>query len=528
MTVGGTVGARQAESEICQKGAALRKYSQRSHHEGRLIMPDNTDPPTNTPATHQPQVFAVQRDLSGGWKFTRRGFVTAAGIAAAGAALAGCGSDLKSGPTAVPPTSTPDFATSRTHISSDIVAHPSLNFLLLSSDQTRLISGGTGIYKLWTFPSGQLLKEMTGATPGIFHYDATITQDSSLMIVTMPSNQIGLYALPDDKLIKALQTNDAVDKLIATPDNHLLISATYKLGSLKLWSLPDGNSIENFGNVSEGGYPTAVSPDGTLLAAAYNDNNVALWSLRDGELVKILAKDALLPTLDVQFSPDGKYLAEHYPQENQDCRLRLWSIPEGEPLWEIPVSGIAQLQFAFSPDSKVFAAQDPSFGLKLWDTASGDVLGAFDQVSGPLNFSPDGSLVATAHEKTVVLRSASTGEVIWTLPHDAVDHAVALLFTADSSELLVGRYGGAIHRWSVSSREFIAALVDPEEVPQAVQFQTVQLESGDLVPIECGSGLPDGAVCTCNCVTGSGCACVGDVAADSGGSSGGGHYWYPN
>ena len=42
----------------------------------------------------------------------------------------------------------------------------------------------------------------------------------------------------------------------------------------------------------------------------------------------------------------------------------------------------------------------------------------------------------------------------------------------------------------------------------------------------CGAAIPKGAVCTCNCVAGSSCACVGHKS--SGGSSGSSHYWHPN
>lgn len=48
---------------------------------------------------------------------------------------------------------------------------------------------------------------------------------------------------------------------------------------------------------------------------------------------------------------------------------------------------------------------------------------------------------------------------------------------------------------------------------------------GKTYTLPCGSSLPDGAVCVCNCVTAPrACACVGHCSCDSQGS----HYWYPN
>ena len=51
----------------------------------------------------------------------------------------------------------------------------------------------------------------------------------------------------------------------------------------------------------------------------------------------------------------------------------------------------------------------------------------------------------------------------------------------------------------------------------------------------CGGAIPNGAVCTCNCVKGGGgCSCDSYVKSSGGssngnsGSSGGSHYWHPN
>jgi hypothetical protein len=71
----------------------------------------------------------------------------------------------------------------------------------------------------------------------------------------------------------------------------------------------------------------------------------------------------------------------------------------------------------------------------------------------------------------------------------------------------------------------------PGTVPPGTEGAQYDIE-GQTFNLPCGSPLPAGAVCTCDCVTtpspplcgcvgDTGCGCVGDTGVSS-------HYWYPN
>jgi len=56
----------------------------------------------------------------------------------------------------------------------------------------------------------------------------------------------------------------------------------------------------------------------------------------------------------------------------------------------------------------------------------------------------------------------------------------------------------------------------------------VRSDSGETRTMPCGSDIPAGWTCTCNCVTVPSCTCQGHCTCNrQGSSSGGGHYWYP-
>ena len=65
------------------------------------------------------------------------------------------------------------------------------------------------------------------------------------------------------------------------------------------------------------------------------------------------------------------------------------------------------------------------------------------------------------------------------------------------------------------SEIFVASTADVPAGQQGVRIT----QAGQTMTLPCGSPIPPGWSCTCNCVTG--CSCVGNVPLTT-------HYWYPN
>jgi hypothetical protein len=116
-----------------------------------------------------------------------------------------------------------------------------------------------------------------------------------------------------------------------------------------------------------------------------------------------------------------------------------------------------------------------------------------------------------------------------------------LAISADGAWLVSGDENGEIRLWSLPGGDIYACAMDLEAMPdssEGITFETTN-SSGETVTytLPCGAAVPAGAVCTCNCVTGSACSCVGHSVCSCvgyspcscvGHSSGGSHYWYPN
>jgi WD40 repeat protein len=147
----------------------------------------------------------------------------------------------------------------------------------------------------------------------------------------------------------------------------------------------------------------AFSPDGTLFAAgASHRPGVTVWDANAGALVKQLAADDghVDTSANVVFSPDGSCLVTSISSEYCFWNVRSWSLTKRIPQ---PTRNDFPAPMAFSPDGKVFAGTHSRNVVRLYDTASAQVLADLEapnskQVSS-LSFNNDGSLLAACESR---------------------------------------------------------------------------------------------------------------------------------
>lgn len=445
----------------------------------------------------QPEVYAVNKREGDDWQFARRDFMKAAGVAAAAGLLSGCTGEPQ--PTATPtpdatptprptrtpePTPTPDpFPTGE----NEPVAHKAgVTRLAVSPDGTLLLSGCSDsrdmTLKLWSLTEGALLN--------VFEYDPENPIDAP---------RIGSVAFGPD--------------------------SSYFVAGRGVWQLPD---FTRLAALSAAGNEIALSADGAVLAHGDDDGEVHAWSMPDATLLgSVVAGGDYVSALAI--SPDGAILASGSTLHG----VKLWALPDMAEVGYLGETTGQVTDLAFSPDGTLLAAGNRDGDVVLWAVADEELLATLPQESGwiqKLAFSSDGTRLYVGIGKGINVLSIPDGELLQSFHEEGYTELSALVLTADDRYLITGHrasmaQGGSIRVWELPNLEVPAFFLIDLAANQR-RFSGAQYSPGDsgdrIVTLPCGSPIPAGATCICNCVAGESCSCVGN----RGGS--GGHYWYPN
>jgi len=202
----------------------------------------------------------------------------------------------------------------------------------------------------------------------------------------------------------------------------------------------------------------------------------------------------------VAFSPGGKLLAS----ASLDGTVRLWNPATGHLVGAVlhatPHATGARngaLEVAFSPDGKLLASAGADGTVRLWNPATRQPIGApLDAQTGVTSvaFSPDGKLLASAGgDGAVRLWNLATGQLVATLYASARNGVSGVAFSPDGRLLASAGGDGTVRLWNPATGRPVGALHASAQGVTTVAFSP----DGKLL----ASGSLDGTVQVWNAAT---------------------------
>ena len=258
----------------------------------------------------------------------------------------------------------------------------SQNGTMVASDASAAPDDVSGNLTLWSFPEGQLIKQLPVKPTAIsadWKYYATFNSVGEMQtgrpLISLGSGVYAIHAFsPDSRYV----AESAPGKGIHHP-------------RIRVVELASGKQASAFGRHEA--FSIAISPDGSTLASGHW-NVVALWDMATGHRLAVFRGFGRY-VKGLSFSKDGRLLAAG----TDFGGLQIWDVLRQTKVQSLDIGGGEVSQPAFSRDGQLVAVGVYGTG-SVWlvDVGSGKILDrqkVSDLGCGSVAFSPDGRFLIT-------------------------------------------------------------------------------------------------------------------------------------
>jgi|WetSurMetagenome_2_1015567.scaffolds.fasta_scaffold00750_4 WD40 repeat protein len=256
-------------------------------------------------------------------------------------------------------------------------------------------------------------------------------------------------------------SEDWVEAIRFSRDGKTLIAAG--INGTSLWDAGNGTKCQE--NVYDFGYTTlALNSDGQILAEAYwNNSTCRVLDVSSAKVMAMMEPNASMKSLfgesnSMAFSPDGRSLAI----AGYSGTIGIWDVKKNQNIWGLNHSNYKEESIAFSPNGTLIATACSDGYARVIDASSGQELAKmhfgpeflhFNFRGGSARqfvaFSPDGTQIATACQKSVSIWSIETEKELHRFYHNK--NVAGISFAPDGKRLATMRADGIVKIWPIST-----------------------------------------------------------------------------
>lgn len=334
--------------------------------------------------------------------------------------------------------------------------------LELSPNGQRLLARSDAEMRVYDMPSGHMLAQIQGLSSVV--KSASFSPDGDRIVTASEDGVARVFETDSGRLIAGLSIHtDILNSAEFSHDGQSILTASQD-GTARLWR-SDGGEVAVFRSERNEFEEARFSPDEQRIAIADEAGFVDIIDVRTGRrLLHFLAgepetrRDFIIdsdPIRSVRFRPDGAQIAT----ASSKGLVRLWDSATGNMLHQVSGAGHT---VEFSPDgARIVTTAQGDDEVVVWNAATGGVVSRFAMPNLPMlshaQYSPDGLTLAVLCSGGVCLYDANTGRALRTLPigSDAVPGRA--VFSRDGSRMAVVE-SGLVRIFDVSGGDLLATL----------------------------------------------------------------------
>ncbi len=251
-------------------------------------------------------------------------------------------------------------------------------------------------------------------------------------------------------------TTRAVQLLDATPENLRHWEYKYLMKQCH-------EELRDFAGFSVPSLSLAVSHNKNWVAAASTiwgtnqECEIRVWDIAQGSL-RFVLQGHPSSIMDVQFSPDDKYLAScgiiWQSRQSPGGKVKLWDAETGSEIAELTDEHVAKI--AFNPDGKTIAIGRVSGEVQIRRLPTGELektLSGHSQMILDLSYDPTGTFLASAsRDGSCRIWNVSNGDVEYVV--DGLGDIRSVDFSPNKAEFALCTFGGAIKVFERGAEQF--------------------------------------------------------------------------
>jgi WD40 repeat protein len=267
-------------------------------------------------------------------------------------------------------------------------------FTFAPDGQHLLVGMTNGNLMLVGISNGELVQTLEGHTKSVS--SMAYSSDGQFIVSGSIDKAVRVWNAADGSVLHVLEGHeDAVTSVAISADGQTIASGSTD-NTIRLWNFTDGKLLKTIKSDFIGATSLSFSADGSTLASGGADDTARVWDVVSGAQLQKFTYKPITPgetySVQVDYSPDGTLLAGRHSYTGM---LTLYNARDFSEVVTMPIPGLKNSDFVFSPDGQMIIAGAKDSGLNFVNSQDGTPLKRIELGNiKSVAISPDGALVA--------------------------------------------------------------------------------------------------------------------------------------